>query len=166
MNRYLYLVFFFIIASFSTVIGQQLSVKSFRALPNDMDARQNYKTLDQNGELCAIIKVVTSEKGFRFDIGSLGITKTEQQTGEIWLYVPHGARRVSVFHESLGVLRDYQFPEKIDEGVCYELVLVSGKTVTTVVASICKWNSLTPIPLLSMLEPGNLRKTPMEVLTA
>jgi formylglycine-generating enzyme required for sulfatase activity len=135
MNRYLYLAFFFIIGSFSTVIGQQLSVKSFRALPNDMDARQNYKTIDQNGELCAIIKVVTSEKGFRFDIGSLGITKTEQQTGEIWLYVPHGARRVSIFHESLGVLRDYQFPEKIDEGVCYELVLVSGKTVTTVVAN-------------------------------
>jgi formylglycine-generating enzyme required for sulfatase activity len=135
MNRYLYLAFFFIIVSFSTALGQQLSVKSFRALPNDMDARQNYKTIDQNGELCAIIKVVTSEKGFRFDIGSLGITKTEQQTGEIWLYVPHGARRVSIFHESLGVLRDYQFPEKIDEGVCYELVLVSGKTVTTVVAN-------------------------------
>ena len=135
MSRTFYLVLLLITVTVSSVYSQQLSVKSFRALPNDMDARQNYKTLDQNGELCAIIKVVTSEKGFRFDIGSLGITKTEQQTGEIWLYVPHGARRVSVFHESLGVLRDYQFPEKIDEGVCYELVLVSGRTVTTVVAN-------------------------------
>jgi len=135
MNRYLYLAFFFIIASFSTAIGQQLSVKSFRALPNDMDARQNFREMDQNGELCAIIKVVTPESGFQFEIGSLGITKTEQKTGEIWLFIPHGAKRLSIFHKSLGVLRDYFFPERIDEGVCYELVLVSGKTVTTVVAN-------------------------------
>ena len=135
MSRTFYLVLLLITVTFSSVYSQQLSVKSFRALPNDMDARQNYKTMDQNGELCAIIKVVTSEKGFQFDIGSLGITRTVQKMGEIWLYVPHGARRVSVFHESLGVLRDYQFPEKIDEGVCYELVLVSGKTVTTVVTN-------------------------------
>ena len=135
MNRYLYLAFFFIIASFSTAIGQQLSVKSFRALLNDMDARQNFREMDQNGELCAIIKVVTPESGFQFEIGSLGITKTEQKTGEIWLFIPHGAKRLSIFHKSLGVLRDYFFPERIDEGVCYELVLVSGKTVTTVVAN-------------------------------
>ena len=66
MNRYLYLVFFFIIASFSTALGQQLSVKSFRALLNDMDARQNFREMDQNGELCAIVKVVTPESGFQF----------------------------------------------------------------------------------------------------
>ncbi len=135
MNRYLYLVFFFIIASFSTALGQQLSVESFRALPNDMDARQNFREMDQNGELCAIVKVVTPESGFQFEIGSLGITKTEQKTGEIWLFIPHGAKRLSIFHKSLGVLRDYFFPERIDEGVCYELVLVSGRTVTTVVAN-------------------------------
>jgi formylglycine-generating enzyme required for sulfatase activity len=100
-----------------------------------MDARQNFREMDQNGELCAIVKVVTPESGFQFEIGSLGITKTEQKTGEIWLFIPHGAKRLSIFHKSLGVLRDYFFPERIDEGVCYELVLVSGKTVTTVVAN-------------------------------
>ncbi len=135
MSRTLYLVLLLITVTVSSVYSQQLSVKSFRALPNDMDARQNFREMDQNGELCAIVKVVTPESGFQFEIGSLGITKTEQKTGEIWLFIPHGAKRLSIFHKSLGVLRDYFFPERIDEGVCYELVLVSGKTVTTVVAN-------------------------------
>ena len=135
MSRTLYLVLLLITVTVSSVYSQQLSVKSFRALPNDMDARQNFREMDQNGELCAIVKVVTPESSFQFEIGSLGITKTEQKTGEIWLFIPHGAKRLSIFHKSLGVLRDYFFPERIDEGVCYELVLVSGKTVTTVVAN-------------------------------
>ncbi|HWQ40985.1 MAG TPA: SUMF1/EgtB/PvdO family nonheme iron enzyme [Desulfosporosinus sp.] len=135
MRRALYLVLLLITVTISPVYSQQLSVKSFRGLPNDMDARQNFCETDQNGELCAIVKVVTPESGFQFEIGSLGITKTEQKTGEIWLYIPHGAKRLSIFHKNLGVLRDYFFPERIDEGVCYELVLVSGRTVTTVVAN-------------------------------
>ncbi len=113
--------------------AQQISVKSFRALPNDMDARQNYPLKDQNGEICAIIKVQTLEKGFYFDIGSLGITKTEQKPGEIWVYVPHGARKITITHEKFLPLRDYFFTESITEGTCYELVLVSGKVVTSVV---------------------------------
>ena len=105
-------------AILSMVLGayaQQISVKSFRALPTDMDARQNYPLKDQNGEVCAIIKVVTTEKGFTFDIGTLGITKTEQKASEIWVYVPHGAKRISVFHDKLGQLRDYIFPNVISD---------------------------------------------------
>ncbi len=113
--------------------AQQISVKSFRALPNDMDARQNYPQKDQNGEICAIIKVQSLEKGFYFDIGSLGITKTEQKPGEIWVYVPHGARKITITHDKFLPLRDYFFTESITEGTCYELVLVSGKVVTSVV---------------------------------
>ena len=130
--------FVFIVMLLALVVGvqaQQISVKSFRSLPNDMDARQNYPLKDQNGDLCAIVKVVTSERGFTFDIGSLGITKTEQRTGEIWVYIPYGARRISIFHDKLGVVRDYLFTERIEQGVCYELVLVSGTVVSTVIPS-------------------------------
>ena len=121
--------------------AQQISVKSFRALPNDMDARQNFPEKDQNGDVCAIIKVVTTEKGFTFDIGTLGITKTEQKASEIWVYLPHGAKRISIFHENLGQLRDYFFPEVILEGVSYELALTTDKVLTTIVAAeiISQW---------------------------
>ncbi len=113
--------------------AQSISVKSFKSLPTDMDARQNYPEKDLNGDLCAIIKIATLEKGFSFDIGSLGITKTEQKDGEIWIWIPRGAKRITITHKSFLPLRDYFFTESIQEGVCYEMVLVSGKVVTTVV---------------------------------
>lgn len=131
MYRNSFLLLIVLLATAFSMHAQQLAVKSFRALPHDMDARQNYPEKDQNGELCAIVKVVTPEKGFTFDIGSLGITKTVQRTGEIWVYIPHGAKRFSIFHEKLGVLRDYFFTEKIEQGVCYELALISGSVVTS-----------------------------------
>jgi hypothetical protein len=108
--------------------AQQISVKSFLALPNDMDARQNYPEKDQNGELCAIIKVVTLEKGFFFDIGSLGITKTVQKAGEIWLWIPHGAKRINISHIEFLPLRDFAFTETIKEGMCYELAINCERT--------------------------------------
>jgi TonB family protein len=123
------LIVMFGLSSFS----QSISVKSFRALPNDMDARQNYPEKDLNGDLCAIIKIATLEKGFSFDIGSLGITKTEQKDGEIWIWIPRGAKRITITHKAFLPLRDYFFTESIQEGVCYELILVSGKVVTTVI---------------------------------
>ena len=30
---------------------------------------------DQNGDLCAILKIVTTQKGFTFDCGQIGIVK-------------------------------------------------------------------------------------------
>ncbi len=143
---------FLILASFFLLFictnAQQISVKSFRALPNDMDARQNYPEKDLNGDLCAIIKIATLEKGFSFDIGSLGITKTEQKDGEIWIWIPHGARRITLTHKSFLPLRDYLFTEPIQEGMCYELILVSGKVVTTVIEDEIKtiWLIVNSIP--------------------
>lgn len=137
-----------ILSLFFTASAQQISVKSFRALPNDMDARQNYPMKDQNGDLCAIIKVVTTEKGFTFDIGTLGITKTEQKTSELWVYIPHGAKRISVFHENLGQLRDYLFPEAINEGICYEMALTTDNVKLIVVPAIIEsqWFLITSDP--------------------
>ena len=126
-------LFIALLTSVVTLQGQQLAVKSFRSLPNDMDARQNYPLKDQNGDLCAIVKVQTLEKGFYFDIGTLGIVKTEQKPGEIWVYMPHGAKRLTITHDHFLPLRDYIFTERIEQGVCYELVLASGRAVTTIV---------------------------------
>ncbi len=117
-----------ILSLFFTATAQQISVKSFRALPNDMDARQNYPIKDQNGEVCAIIKIVTLEKGFFFDIGSLGITKTDQKAGEIWLWIPHGAKRINISHTEFLPLRDFVFTETIQEGMSYELLLDCERT--------------------------------------
>ena len=64
-------------------LSQQISVESFTPLENDLTANTaGTMKKDQNGKTCALIKVVTSEKGFNFDVGILGVVATEQKVGE------------------------------------------------------------------------------------
>ena len=113
--------------------AQSLSVESFRLLDNDLTANTaGTMKRDQNGDVAALIRVVTSEKGFVFDGGMMGIVSTTQDVGEILVYVPGGIQKITVKHDQLGVLRDYYFPVPIEKGRTYEMKLVSG-TVHTIV---------------------------------
>jgi uncharacterized protein (TIGR02145 family) len=124
---------FILILSISTLHSTaQINVKSFRLLENDMDARVNAPKLDQNGEVCAIIKMVTAQTGFTFDVGSLGIIATIQKTGEIWVYIPRGVQRITISHQQLGVIRDYPLPIQINSATTYEMVLVTAEVETIV----------------------------------
>ena len=59
-----------------TLNAQNISVKSFRLLETDLTANlEGTKEIDQNGETAALIKVITTETGFVFDVGMLGIVK-------------------------------------------------------------------------------------------
>ena len=113
--------------------AQNISVKSFRLLETDLTAN-TAGTLkkDQNNETAALIKVVTTETGFVFDGGMLGIVGTTQRAGEIWVYVPPKSRKITISHPQLGVLRDYFYPISIEAGRTYEMGLATGR-VTTVV---------------------------------
>lgn len=115
-----------------TASAQSLAVESFRKLDNDLTARVTNPKLDQNGEKAALVKIVTTQTGFTFDGGIMGIVDSEQRPSEIWLYIPKGLKRVSIMHPQLGMLRDYYFPETIEAATTYELVLLSG-TVTTII---------------------------------
>lgn len=113
--------------------AQNISVKSFRLLETDLTANTaGTMKRDQNNEVSALIKVVTTETGFAFDGGMLGIVGTEQRTGEIWVYVPQKSRKITLSHQKLGVLRDYYYPVPVEAGRTYEMVLTTGK-VTTIV---------------------------------
>ena len=116
----------------STLFAQQISVKTFRKLETDLDARVSEPLKDQNGDWCAIIKVQTTQSGFYFDGGQLGIVKTVPKHGEIWVYVPWGLKRLTISHDKLGVLRDYVLNIPIEKATVYELVITTGKVITTV----------------------------------
>ncbi len=140
------LIFILMFVSCSSITAE-LSVKSFRLLENDLDARVNYPLKDQNGEPCAIFKVVTTQKGFSFDGGMTGIVKTIEKPSEIWVYVPWGLKRLSVFHAQLGQIRDYMIPMPVEKACVYEMVLISGRIETTVVEEILsQWLVITPEP--------------------
>lgn len=121
--------------------SQSLSISGFNELPNDLDARANYpKTDPQTGKKYAIIKIVTTQKGFTFDIGQLamGGSDVHPELGEIWLYVPEGTKKIKIVHPQLGQLKTpsndgfYWFPSSTKSAYCYRLELVSG-TVNVVV---------------------------------
>ena len=113
--------------------AQKMAVKDFRLLETDLTANTHGTSrLDQNGETAALIKIVTTEKGFTFEGGSLGIVGSEQKTGEIWLYVPRYAQKLTIKHPLLGVLRDYAYPQTIQGGRTYAMELVTGIVETTV----------------------------------
>jgi hypothetical protein len=114
------------------VFAQQISVKSFRKLETDLDARVYHPKTDQNGDVCAIIKVVTTQTGFSWDPDGLGMMGAIPKVGEYWLYVPFGAKRLSIHHPQLGILRDYTYPLPIEKATAYEMVLTTGKVTTKV----------------------------------
>lgn len=118
------------IAILYSVLGQSqnLSVKSFRLLDFDLTAiTEGTIVMDQNGEKAALIKVVTTQHGFTFDCGVLGIVKTEQKPGEIWIYVPRGIKKLSIMHPEYGIIRDYYLDIPIKSGLTYELTLNTPK---------------------------------------
>lgn len=144
-------VFLLIFSCFNSLFAD-ISVKSFRKLESDLDARAHYPLTDQNGDVCAIIKVVTTQTGFLFDGGTMGIVKTVQKPAEIWVYVPWGLKRMTISHPQLGLLRDYMIPASIEKATVYELVLVSGRVETTVVEEIAsQWLVITPEPATALV---------------
>lgn len=100
------------------VYAQKFSIESFRVLPNDVSAFIN-PVRDLNDEDCALLKVLGSGD-FVFST-PLGIIKRIDNVGEIWLYLPSKSKKITIKHPEWGVLRDYQFPTRIDSHLTYEL---------------------------------------------
>ena len=113
--------------------AQELSVKSFRMDETDLTANTaGTIVMDQNGQKCALVKIITTQTGFSFDVGSLGVVKTEQKVGEVWVYVPEGVKRITLSHPQLGQLRDYDLGQSLKRARTYVLQLTSGEVHTTV----------------------------------
>ena len=125
-----------LIAVSQSVWADGISVLGFRLLETDLTANtRGTEKRDQNGDKAALIKIVTPERGFLFNGGSLGIVGTEEKAAEIWLYVPPRAQKLTITHQVFGVLRDYYYPVSIQGGRTYEMLLDIGTgryvTITT-----------------------------------
>lgn len=123
----------------AAVSAQEMSVVGFQLLETDLTANtRGTQEMDQNGETAALIKIVTLERGFNFDGGSLGIVGTKEKPGEIWLYVPRYAQKLTIQHQAFGVLRNYVYPVTIEGGRTYEMLIDIGTgryaTITGTVA--------------------------------
>lgn len=116
----------------SILSAQNVAVQSFVLDETDVTANlQGSTVLDQNGEKCALIKIYTTATGFAFDVGSLVVQKVEQHTGQIWVYVPHGVKRITMSHSQLGNC-EYVFPMPVQRARTYKMELMAGQVQTTV----------------------------------
>ena len=107
--------------------AQNIKVMKFERLEKDMTANTHgTQKLDQNGEKAALIKIQAPERGFTFNGGSLGIVASEEHEGEIWLYVPRRAKKLTIQHKDYGVLREYYYPVPVEGARTYEMYIDIG----------------------------------------
>jgi hypothetical protein len=118
--------------------GNILAVESFTRDEADQAARITHERKDQNDKVCAIIKIETPLllNDFTFDAGMTAIAHSEQQTGEIWLWLSPGTRRLTIGHRYLGTVRNYEFTEALKEATVYIMKLRSGNVRTVVEANV------------------------------
>ena len=122
MKRSIAFLFFMLMVFGAT--AQSITVKSFQPLVGDMTTTSaEGKRIDQNNEVAALIKIVTTETGFSFEAGALGIVDSQQRNGEIWVWVPRASRKITILNQKFGVLRDYRYPVEIQADRTYEMVL-------------------------------------------
>jgi len=152
MRKVIALLMFFVPMILS---AQSLAVSQFYLDEKDLTANNEAtKVIDDNNEVCALIRIETTQKGFTFDGGTIGIVKAdESKVGEIWLYVPAGLNHITIRHPQLGTLRDYYFPEKLKPARTYVMKLITGNVQTVVQQkSSSQWLVLTVEPKGAMVE--------------
>lgn len=115
---YLITLLLMLLTAAPATVAQRFKVESVKALPNDVSAFIN-PVRDLNDEDCGLLKVIAPDD-FVFST-PLGIVKRVDKTGEIWLYVPKGTKKITIKHAEWGVLRDYALPSRIDSHMTYEL---------------------------------------------
>lgn len=113
-----------------------MSVASFTMDEKDLTANlEGTKVIDpQTGKASALIKIVTSEQGFTFDIGLYSPIETQPQNdthpSEIWLYAPAGVMTISIQHRLLGKIDKYDLGGRLQAGRTYILVLTTNQVNT------------------------------------
>lgn len=88
--------------------SHDFEIKNFQENMTDLSAISS-SVKDINGKPTALIRFAVRDMQFEFD-ANLGIVKQEKKTGEVWLYVPSGTKRLTISHPHLGVIRGYKIP--------------------------------------------------------
>ena len=128
--------------------GQTCVVKSFRwEDPRNVKGMPKPET-DLMGKKCAIIKVETNQKGFVFDFGLAGnAVATVRKDSALWLWVPAGAKDVTITNKKLKVSCIYPLGTELEKGVVYVLVLNAHDFRNSIKGQIeTKWVNLQSNP--------------------
>lgn len=126
MKKTLFLILAFLLVM---QVNAELTVQSFRKIENDSTARVIAPKMGKNGNLCALIKVITPFNGFVWKSDDWSITPTYHKNGVFYIYIPNTATRFTIWHNKLGLIRDYNYPIHIEKGTVYEMILSTEKSI-------------------------------------
>ena len=118
IQKLLFLCFF--VCMSTIVMAQELQVKGFQRLENDLYAR-THERLDINETPCAVLRVsVADAQKFVFTGNIIG--EVEYHPGEAIVYMTARSRNISIMSDKFGLLK-YEFPERLEKQVVYKLDL-------------------------------------------
>ena len=145
-----------------TEAPEDIVVTNFTYVVNDVSARVN-PVLDNNGEACAVIKFSVRDTTFVIE-SNLGIVKRESKVGEIRLWVPAGTKRLTVRHEGLFPLRDFQIPVTIESKGAYHAYIwrTDGTPPTPITETIEKKDTAKIEPPIIVEPPVPVEEQPVD----
>lgn len=106
-------------------VNAQMKVVGFKLLESDPTAYKK-RVMDYNNDMCALIKIVTPEKGFVFDNANMVFATEEDHGSEIWVYLPRGSKKLTIMHHVFGTTHEYYFPKPLESARTYEMLLDIG----------------------------------------
>lgn len=101
--------------------AQEFKVTSVTQQKNDVTAFIS-PVYDLTNTACALLKV-EAPADFAFS-SPLGIIKRKDEVGEIYLYLPHGSKLITIKHPQWGVIRNYRLPEPLESRMCYVMKIM------------------------------------------
>ena len=104
--------------------GQSVYVADFKPEASGAsDDLESVSVTDASGNICSVVKVLSSDAGWTFDAGLAGIVDVRNEKGSICLYIPATARTLSFSHPKYGAVQDWIIPQTLQPGCVYSLKL-------------------------------------------
>lgn len=119
-NMRYFLIIFALLISIS-VEAQTIRISGFTA--DITDASAPFTVYDTDGALCSVLRMETKETGWTFEAGLAGIMDVVYGKNLIYVYVPAGARNLSVAKPGAVALRDWNLPVRLEPGRTYTMKL-------------------------------------------
>ena len=123
-SRFLSFIGFFLLWPL-LIMGQShdFMVQDFHENTTDLSAATS-GIIDKNGVPGILIRFAVRDPQFEVE-GNLGNLAVEQKTGELWVYVPQGTKRLDIRHPRLGIIRGYEIPIKLKAKTTYDAEIVA-----------------------------------------
>lgn len=130
--RFGFLILFLLVMS--VAYADEFVIRSFTLAETDLSALR-YQRLDANDEACALIKVRTDLRGLAFDAGKNLVGDIEFKSGEYWLYVSSGEKRITIYKDGF-ITKHFSLPLSVESSKVYVLEVTSKQQATAATGSL------------------------------